>query len=305
MRPPDFSYRKVRVRMGLLSAIGPAVGAVGSIAGGLLGGASGNKAAKKAANIADSERRLDFYTGQVAREDQAPYRAAGNLALNQLTGLLGLGFIPGAAYDRPSSTIRGNTDIFDQWIPQYGNATGGVGAVGTGGGAMGAGDVATRQAAQDQARSLFETDPGYLFRQEEGNKAVERAMAAKGLLLSGPEAKALSRFNQGLAGDEYSNYVNRLLSVAGFGPVANQATASAAQAAQGLGQTAALAGGNARASGYANQANQFGSMFGNLAGSLGRVNWGDLFGSGSSGGVGAVGGFGGDAASSALSGFGW
>lgn len=292
--PKPFADVHARVRMGLMSAgVGSAIGGIGSIVGGLGGILGGNKAAKKAANIADSERRMDFYTGQVAREDQAPWRAGGNLALNQLTALLGLGYIPSDAYAHPSGTIRGNTDIFDQWIPKYGSGSGGVGPVGDGGaGTMGAGGIADRTAARDEAASLFATDPGYQFRQDEGNKAVEHSMAARGLGVSGPEMKALSRFNQGLAGDEYSNYINRLMSVAGFGPVANSATANAALGAQSLGQAAGLAGGNARASGYANQANQLGSMFGNLTGSLGRVNWNDLFSSGGAGSA-AGGGWGG------------
>ncbi|QDP68076.1 MAG: hypothetical protein Unbinned5081contig1003_8 [Prokaryotic dsDNA virus sp.] len=55
----------------------------------------------------------------------------------------------------------------------------------------------------------FEQDPGYRFRQEEGMKGIERGAAAKGSLNSGATLKALARYNQGLASDEYQNAYNR------------------------------------------------------------------------------------------------
>jgi hypothetical protein len=51
--------------------------------------------------------------------------------------------------------------------------------------------------------SDFEADPGYQFRKEEGNKAIENSAAARGMQLSGPTLKGLQRFNSGLAAQEY------------------------------------------------------------------------------------------------------
>lgn len=63
----------------------------------------------------------------------------------------------------------------------------------------------------------FEQDPGYQFRQQEAQKALERGMAAQGVTLGGggygginPQvARALEEQSQGLASQEYANAYNR------------------------------------------------------------------------------------------------
>ena len=119
----------------------------------------------------------------------------------------------------------------------------------------------------------YEADPGYAFRQQQGQQAIERSAAARGGLLSGAALKGIERFGQGLASEEYgnaynrfqsnqSNQFNRLASLAGVGQTANNALAQAgsqfANAMTGISQAnaanqgnAMLAAGNARASGYA------------------------------------------------------
>ncbi|HTL13066.1 MAG TPA: DNA transfer protein p32 [Bdellovibrionota bacterium] len=52
-------------------------------------------------------------------------------------------------------------------------------------------------------------DPGYQFRMQQGQQALERASAAKGAMQSGGFAKALSRYNQDYASNEYGNAFNR------------------------------------------------------------------------------------------------
>lgn len=58
-------------------------------------------------------------------------------------------------------------------------------------------------------RFNFEADPGYAFRLSEGLKALERSAAARGGLLSGGTGKALSRYGQDLASQEYGNAFQR------------------------------------------------------------------------------------------------
>lgn len=53
------------------------------------------------------------------------------------------------------------------------------------------------------------TDPGYGFRLSEGLKALERSAAARGGLLSGGTGKALTRYGQEAASQEYGNAFNR------------------------------------------------------------------------------------------------
>lgn len=54
-----------------------------------------------------------------------------------------------------------------------------------------------------------QNDPGYAFRQAEGQKGIERMAAARGGLLSGGTAKALDQYNQDYASNEYGNVYNR------------------------------------------------------------------------------------------------
>lgn len=60
------------------------------------------------------------------------------------------------------------------------------------------------------ARSAnFQTAPGYEFRQGQGAQAVENSAASRGMTLSGAALKALTRFNQDFASNEYSNWFNQ------------------------------------------------------------------------------------------------
>jgi len=74
----------------------------------------------------------------------------------------------------------------------------------------------------------YEADPGYAFRLEEGRKALERSAAGRGALQSGSTLKALTKYSQGVASQEYQNAFDRFMEqrktrygmlsdVAGFG----------------------------------------------------------------------------------------
>lgn len=123
----------------------------------------------------------------------------------------------------------------------------------------------------------FQADPGYAFRQSEGQKAIDNSAAARGSSLSGATLKALTRYGQNTASAEYqnsysrwnndtSNRFNRIAGVAGVGQQAvNQIGAygqqTASNVAQGNMNTAnnvasnTIQAGNARASGYVGTAN--------------------------------------------------
>lgn len=57
--------------------------------------------------------------------------------------------------------------------------------------------------------TLFEKDPGYQFRMDEGAKAVQGSAAAQGGLLSGAAMKSMQKYGQGFASNEYGNAYNR------------------------------------------------------------------------------------------------
>ncbi|SOY65589.1 conserved exported hypothetical protein [Cupriavidus phytorum] len=131
----------------------------------------------------------------------------------------------------------------------------------------------------------FQKDPGYEFRLGEGQKALEASAAARGGLLSGAAAKALSQYNQNFASNEYqnaynrfntnqTNTFNRLASLAGVGQTATAQTQAAGQNyANRAGQNTIYAG-TARASGVAGQANALAGGLGYGANQLSNVNWG-------------------------------
>lgn len=55
----------------------------------------------------------------------------------------------------------------------------------------------------------YQADPGYAFRMSEGMKGLERSAAARGGLMSGATGKALTRYGQDVASQEYQNAYNR------------------------------------------------------------------------------------------------
>lgn len=93
---------------------------------------------------------------------------------------------------------------------------------------------------RDFTASDFQKDPGYDFRMQEGQKALERGAAARGGLMGGGFAKALSQYGQNFASNEYGNAYNRfnadrdrrfnrLTSIAGLGQTANSQIGQASQ----------------------------------------------------------------------------
>lgn len=112
----------------------------------------------------------------------------------------------------------------------------------------------------------IQMDPGYAFRLAEGQKALERKLAAGGRMFSGGALKAGTQYGQEMASQEFQNAYNRameqrarvsnaLLGVGGYGPTAaNQIGGAARSYAAGAGQAIGNIGA-ARASGYETQGN--------------------------------------------------
>ena len=98
-------------------------------------------------------------------------------------------------------------------------------------------------------------DPGYAFRQAEGEKAIDRAASARGRYYAPATMQALDRYNQNYATNEFSNVYNRNANLAGLGQVGT--TAGVAAGANMAKTQSELLGsmGNARASGYMGMAN--------------------------------------------------
>ena len=108
----------------------------------------------------------------------------------------------------------------------------------------------------------YTESPGYQFRLGEGVRAREMGAAARGNVLSGAQQKGLTRYGQDYATQDVDNFLRRYYqsltpyqSMAGQGQTtAGQTAQMGMQTGQGIGQNY-LAAGQARASGYINQAN--------------------------------------------------
>lgn len=203
----------------------------GPIIGGLIGGGGATQAADTQSQAAAQAAFLQNQQFQQVQANLQPYMQAGTTSLAGLRGLLGL----------PADASAG-------------------------GGAYNWNAPLTKSFGMED----FAASPAYQFNLQEGQKAIDKAAAARGNYYAPATLRDVSRFSQGLASNEfqnaYQNYVtnqqnlfNRLYSVSGAGQnaaanlggfgaatagnVGNLLTGSgAAQAAGQVGQANALSG---------------------------------------------------------------
>lgn len=71
--------------------------------------------------------------------------------------------------------------------------------------------------------NALQQSPGYQFRLSEGNRSINTGYAANGLLQSGAAQKALLKYGQDYASNEYGNRVNQLAQQQGLGLSATNA----------------------------------------------------------------------------------
>lgn len=74
-----------------------------------------------------------------------------------------------------------------------------------------------QQLTPAQRMGYFQESPGYQFRLEQGQNALNRLANARGQLFSGEQTRATERFAQGLASEEYDNFINRLMGLSNTG----------------------------------------------------------------------------------------
>jgi hypothetical protein len=185
----------------------PIVGAVGSLIGGFLGSsgakAAGQTIANKAGDVATSINKAT--SGAID---------AGYAGMNQANNALGTGLTNATgALNGVYGTEMGNLSPY-----------------------LAAGSTAINQLSAMNPFSFtgsdVANDPGYQFRLQQGEQAIQRSQAASGALGSGGTAKALAGYGQDMASQEYQNAFNRALTtygtnvntlgtLAGFGQNAN------------------------------------------------------------------------------------
>lgn len=209
---------------------------IGAIASNIIGSQNASNAAKKAASIQSdaSKYSADLQNQQYlqSRQDQMPWLQAGTGALTNMSQLMGLPTytFDQAGYDKALAAGENpNQDSF--WVKS--------------------------QAAPDL--SSFYTSPGYDFRLAEGEKAINRAAAARGIYNSGATLKDLLKYNQNTASSEFGDYWNRLAGLSGRGQTTSTNLANLGQDnANALGNYYTGAA-NAQAAGQVGSANAWAS----------------------------------------------
>ncbi len=130
-----------------------------------------------------------------------------------------------------------HNDGMERTQPYFEVGTGGLGVLAD---MMGIDGVLGNQEKSDNFGMLlksfgaddFEADPGYQFRLDEGQKAIERAAAARGQYYDPSTVKSLSNYNSSMADQTYNdaynrynmdqgNVFNRLAATTGIGQTAN------------------------------------------------------------------------------------
>ena len=212
----------------------------GALLGGLFSGAGAQAGARTQADAATQAAQLQKQMFDIQNAQQAPYRQTGYNALNQL-GAMGSG-----AY---------------QNVDAQGNVTGG---------GQGSGYLTHQFSPEDFQAGI---DPGYAFRLQQGQRALQAQQNQAGGLIGGNALAAMQDYTQGQASQEYGNAFNRyqtqrgniyntLASMAGLGQT------SLGQTMQGSTAAGANIGSNIAGAGSALGAGQV--AMGNALGGIGQ-----------------------------------
>jgi hypothetical protein len=206
--------------------VSTAVSVGGSLIGGFGGGSkAGERAAKDAA--AAAQRQQDDLRRQ-ANAELSGYKQSGESANQLLSQYLGTADPEGYAarptrqsfedeyarrhFQRYGKGYDRNSDMsqVNQWVDKQYNEAMKQWEAGK------ADYVAQNPDSQGDGRLLkdftnadFVKDPGYEFRMAEGQKGLDRTFASRGGLASGSALKALERYRQDYASNEFGNAYNR------------------------------------------------------------------------------------------------
>jgi hypothetical protein len=201
---------------------------IGSIIGGLVGQGGANAAAGAVGSATKESIAAAQHQQAVNRSDASPWTAAGTSALSEIGKLLGWGELYNPGTDGSVYNYQGDP---------------------TG-------------EKKKAAFNAFETSPGYQFRRQEGINALDRSAAARGSLRSGAQMRAVQGFGDGLASEEWGNYQNQLMSLAGMGGQAQQGVMGANTGLTNSIGNWNMAGAQSRGSSYMQGANALASGIG-------------------------------------------
>lgn len=250
----------------------PAAAVMGaaSVGSAIVGGISGNKAAKAQKKAAQAAAAAQAATTQknVGIENEfynKNYGLAQDTYRQQLDD-------NSRFYNQARGDVTGGYDTAAGQIGQgYGQAIDTLSPFASSNSLMSLYDMAgVARPGEDAARAYnFQaSDPSYAWRFNQGQQAIDRSAASRGMLLSGSQLKASQEFGQGMASQEYGNQFNRL---SGLAQNAQNAAGNIATLQQGRG-TALASNATARGTALGNMGIQQGSTLN----SLGQTNLSNL-----------------------------
>jgi hypothetical protein len=244
-------------------------------------------------DAASAEQARQFDLG---RADTAPFRQVGTAAINQLAQLYGLApDVEQQQLQAQQMADQATSPVGDTELPVYGRrivpVSGGryevyygdqkVGDLvpgGRNGRFIGNGTAIPSPPPMSPMGktsmgptgtpdySAFYNSPDYQFARDEGTRGIERSAAARGGIASGNTLASLSRFNQGLATQNYGNYTNRLAALANVGQTSSESLATRRdQLGANVGNNF-ISGAGSRASGIAGRSQGLQSLGGDLLG---------------------------------------
>lgn len=247
--------------------IGAVIGGVATVAGGAISAVGASSAAGKAAAASDraAERAAQTQEYIYGQNQNAlrPYMRTGNAAMGQINALLGIGNDTQGGTDwnafvdsDPWRVSDYNTHYADrmskaeygQFNYNYDMNRGRAADPNYGGFDLSRFTVNTANPANNAAFDAYRNSTGYQFRLGQGMDAINSGYAGKGTLQSGAAMKAINDYGQGMASQEFGNYLAALGNQQGLG-------LSGASALAGVGQSYANSLGNIYQQNGANQAN--------------------------------------------------
>ena len=256
----------------------------------VLGAYSSNKAAKAQAGAANQAGAISQAQYEQTRADLDPWRQAGEVSLEELMFRLGLapnragGQLEAPTREQYTTTTPGKPAIprsYDPlsagWGMEPRAAIPGTTSFDEAGynAALGKYNAGLTTMQQDGTSgellrpfslAEFEESPAYQFNLEQGEKAINKGAAARGMYYAPQTLQDLGKYSQGVASNEFqnafSNYNtnmnniwNRLYGMSGSGQNAAAQLGGFGERAAGQQGEAAMGAGNARAAGIVGGAN--------------------------------------------------
>lgn len=260
-----------------------------------VGAATSSSAAGKqvgaANNATQAQTQLSQEALDLVQSNNAPYRAAGQSALTQLSSMLGLALPSSATQTQdtfdPQAYLKANPDVAA--AAQPGGNNGGMSPdqyawwhyqnFG-----QGEGRAFTPQAGAQTSTATgngatpfdISKTPGYQFQLQQGEQGVKNLGAAGSGVLNSGTLTGLNNYAQGQAQSYYGNYLSQLAGIAGLGQSsANNTATNGGNILTGLGNNIAsntIGAGNAQAAGQIGSANAISSGLTNASSYYGLSN---------------------------------